>query len=519
MRDTASDFRGFLELLWLRKWVVLGTALLAVAAAVYLSSQRTPSYTSETKVLVESVALSATDSTQALVPNMDTEAELADSTATAELVVKSLDLRETPTELLDHLGVALTPSTNIMGFTYSDPVPSEAQRRADAFAAAYLSFRREQVLREFQDRQQALIREARVLNARLQKVTAQIDTATSPEQRRILRNEADQLASLVVQLGPLSFPPNPTVGTIVEPATLPTSPDGPTPALYVVLGVVLGLALGIVFAFLRERISDRPRNALELEMHLSAPVLALVPKQRLRRKKKDAGPSEEFRVLATNLAASPIVRSSHQHTLLIASAQAGEGKTFVAANLGMALAMAGHSVLVVSTDLRRPTDQPGLTDVLTKDVDPRSVLLTGRYGMKLLPSGRAIEGPSGVLGSEAMRGLLQRLNDIAEFLLIDGGSVLGDAVGLILATSVRGVVFVVNGRISDGPTLREATRQLDLLGVPIVGGVLNKVSPSKARRSYRATGYTRGPEAERPAVPAERLTSPQSPARSGSDAG
>src|SRR6266536_2588780 len=141
MRDTASDFRGFLELLWLRKWLVLGTAMVAGALAVYLSSQRTPTYASETKVLVESVPLSATDPTQALVPNMDTEAQLADSTATAELVVKSLGLRETPTELLDHLGVALTPSTNIMGCTHSNPSPSEAQRRARAFAAAYLSFR------------------------------------------------------------------------------------------------------------------------------------------------------------------------------------------------------------------------------------------------------------------------------------------------------------------------------------------------------------------------------------------
>ena len=82
-----------------------------------------------------------------------------------------------------------------------------------------------------------------------------------------------------------------------------------------------------------------------------------------------------------------------------------------------------------------------------------------------------------------MQQLLRKLDGEAEIVLVDGGSVLGAADGLTLAPFVDGVLFVVDADISDGRTVRQARRTIDLIGAPIVGGVLNRYSPSEARRA------------------------------------
>ena len=85
MADTGSDIRGVIELLWSRKWMVLGLALLGGLVAAVIASQQAPTYESESKVLVKPVVLSPTDPTQTIDVNMDTEAELAQSEAVAHL--------------------------------------------------------------------------------------------------------------------------------------------------------------------------------------------------------------------------------------------------------------------------------------------------------------------------------------------------------------------------------------------------------------------------------------------------
>ena len=304
-----------------------------------------------------------------------------------------------------------------------------------------------------------------------------------------------------------SFPENPAVGTIVQPASRSSSPSGPSDVLYVAIGVLMGAAIGSIITLLLERIADRPRSATELEDRLAAPVLALVPKRRRRyrdRKKStlalwddpDSPTTEAFRVLRTNLLASPTMQRAH--TLLVTSAQPGEGKTTVAANLGIALALAGHRVLVVCAALRHPTlnrvfrceNSLGLTDVLTKGVAPsEAIRRSDLENFQLMTSGASVERPVELLGSETMRTLLRQLADSTDIVLIDGGSILGVADGLTLAPFADGVLFVLDADVSDGRQVVQARRMLDLINTPIVGGVLNRYSPSEERRSTSQASY------------------------------
>ena len=505
MRDTGSDIRAVIELLWSRKWMVLSFALIGGLVAALIASRQAPTYESESKVLVKPVVLSPSDPTQTIDVNMDTEAELAQSEAVAQLAVVALDTNETAGDLLEDLTVDVATDTEILSFSYQTSDPTEAQERAQAFADAYFQYRRQQVSDESLKRKKELLAQGKALNRQLAALSAKIDVATSQQQASILELQSQSVANLIVanKLAVVSFPADPTVGVLVQPASEPGSPSGPSDVVFVVLGVLLGTALGTVVVLFLERIGDRPRTAAELESRLGAPVLALIPKRRRRRRDRrssvvnlwndpKSSTADAFRILRANVLASR--RVERAHTLLVTSAQAGEGKTTVAAHLGIALALSGHRVLVVCGALRHPSlhqlfrcpETPGLTDVLTGDTDlAKAVRSSDIDDFLLLPSGGAVDRPLELLGSETMQQLLRKLDGEAEIVLVDGGSVLGAADGLTLAPFVDGVLFVVDADISDGRTVRQARRTIELIGAPIVGGVLNRYSPSEARRASR----------------------------------
>ena len=509
VRDTGSDIRGVIELLWSRKWLVLVTALLGGLIAALLASQKAPSYDSEAKVLVKPVVLSSTDPTQTINANMDTEAELADSETVADIVNAALKLNEPPRALLEDLDVSVAVDTEILSFAYHAPDPAVAQARTQAFAESYLKYRRQQLSNEILTRRKALVSQGVALRQQLERVSTEIRATDVATQRRILTLQAESLVQLITlnEAAVASFPENPAVGTIVQPASRSSSPSGPSDVLYVAIGVLLGAAIGSIITLLLERIADRPRSATELEDRLAAPVLALVPKRRRRyrdRKKStlalwddpDSPTTEAFRVLRTNLLASPTMKRAH--TLLVTSAQPGEGKTTVAANLGIALALAGHRVLVVCAALRHPSlnrvfrceNSLGLTDVLTKGVAPsEAVRQSDLENFQLMTSGASVERPVELLGSETMRTLLRQLADSTDIVLIDGGSILGMADGLTIAPFADGVLFVLDADVSDGRQVVQARRMLDLINTPIVGGVLNRYSPSEERRSTAQASY------------------------------
>jgi succinoglycan biosynthesis transport protein ExoP len=512
--ETGNDIRSVSELLWSRKWLVLGAALLGGLLAAALAWRQPLTYQSEAKVLVQPAVLSPTDPTQTIDANMDTEAELADSTPVAGLVIKRLNIDDDPGDLLNDLEVKVAPDTEILAFTYRAPDAVIARERAQAFAEGYLAYRRQRITDEALQRRSALNAQGRALETRLQRVTAGIKATSDPEQIRVLQLQADNLVTLIVanQLSVLSFPQDPAVGEIVQPASSP-DPSGLGDPFITALGVLLGAALGTVLVLVRERLTDRPRSAYELETKLTAPTLALVPNRRRRIKDRNRSAvelwndpnspmAEAFRVLRTNLLASPMMKLSQ--TLLVTSAQAGEGKTTVAAHLGIALALAGHNVVLVDAALRRPTlhrlfrcsDSPGLTDV-AKGLDlQETVRGSDLDNFRLLTSGASVDAPVELLGSDAMHTLLQTLEGSADIVLIDGGSVLGVADGLTLAPLADGILVVVDAGVSDGRTVQQARRLLDLLNVPIVGGVLNRYSPSEARRAQAEAVYGKPTESE-----------------------
>ena len=118
--------------------LVLITAAVTVLATIVLTSLETKTYAATSSVFIQPPASASATSA----PNMATELQIARSLAVAALVDRQIGLQVAPQRLLGQLSVRVPVDSNVLKFTYSSPDPGIARARADAFAHAYITFRR-----------------------------------------------------------------------------------------------------------------------------------------------------------------------------------------------------------------------------------------------------------------------------------------------------------------------------------------------------------------------------------------
>src|SRR6266480_3817889 len=290
-------------------------------------------------------------------------------------------------------------------------------------------------------------------------------------------------------------------GQVVEDALRPTSPVSPKHKMDLALGLLLGLVLGVVLASLRDQARDRIQAPPLVARYLDAPILGFIPRTHrlvvgsahLASVDEPHGQAAEaYRTLRTNLLA--VCKESKAKTILVTSARQGEGKTSTAANLAVALAQAGRSVVLVSADLRNPRvhavfgigNEQGLGQVLagTLPLD-EAMVETDLPDLRILPSGpaAAVDEPVELLQSDRMDEVLKECCR-SDFVLVDGPPIFPVADSLVLADLVDGVLFVTDAQSSTQASVAQSRRQIQQVGGRILGGVLNRV-PS----SWSANGY------------------------------
>ncbi len=212
--------------------------------------------------------------------------------------------------------------------------------------------------------------------------------------------------------------------------------------------------------------------------------------------------ADEFRLikrpLLDNVRASSRSPEQRANLIMITSALAGEGKTFVAVNLALSIAMEmDYRVLLVEADARRPSvlstlglpASRGLIDVL---VDPGvrlgDVLLrTSLPRLSVLPVGSHHARAAELLSSQSMtvlaRELSSRYSD--RIIIFDTPPILSSAEARALAMHVGQIVVVVAAGSTSNSALRHALETLE--SRPTVMTMLNKVTGSSqayAREEY-----------------------------------
>jgi capsular exopolysaccharide synthesis family protein len=227
-----------------------------------------------------------------------------------------------------------------------------------------------------------------------------------------------------------------------------------------------------------------------------------------------ASPGEAFRILRSNLAVA--MSDLERPTVIVTSADAGEGKTATTVNLARSLVAAGQRVVLVDLDLRHPDvhhwfglpNDVGVADVL---LDRRPLneclqyveIFTGDGGpgrpLYVLPTGEKVDNPAELLGAGRTARMLDALAPQADIVLIDTPPVLLVADTLEIGRMVAGALLVVEAKRTPIPAVQQAKDALIRNQTRLLGLVLNKfVARDAAGEAYgygAGYGYGYGPAA------------------------
>jgi capsular exopolysaccharide synthesis family protein len=234
----------------------------------------------------------------------------------------------------------------------------------------------------------------------------------------------------------------------------------------------------------------RISSGTEVVQGLGFSVLGAVPLVPLRVMRRLDGPSNKekyWRALlseSVDSIAAVLLRgakSNTLHSVMVSSANAGEGKTTLAANLATSLGGAGCRTLLVDFDLRRPALhrlfdlplQPGLCEVLRDRTACEAAIQATRIpNLSFLAAGRCHAIGLAGLASFDLKSLFAELRDKYEFVVVDGSPILPVVDTRLIAQHVDTVVLSVLRDVSCVPQVRAAGELLRKFAIPILGVVV-----------------------------------------------
>ena len=276
---------------------------------------------------------------------------------------------------------------------------------------------------------------------------------------------------------------------VVDQAETPRAAVSPNSFSNLLIGILGGLVLAIGIAFAFEYGDDRIKNPDELKKSLGLPFLGMIP---ALFDKSGSSPlvtggtpaifGESFRSIRTNVLFSSADEGSR--LVVITSSAPGEGKTAVSTNLSVALAQAGHRVLLIDADMRKPRVHdvfshpltPGLSNLLVGDSLPsEAVHDTPQHGLWLTPAGTCPPNPAELLGSKKFRDLTVFLQQYFDWIIVDTPPVMAVTDAAIVANLAHGVLFVVGAEMTSRRVARRAVEQLEMSQARFLGAVLNRV--------------------------------------------
>ncbi len=292
----------------------------------------------------------------------------------------------------------------------------------------------------------------------------------------------------------------PTAGIVqvIEPAEADSTPYKPNKKLNISLGIAFGLLVGVGLAFFIEYLDTSVKTIDDVERALQAAVLGVIPQNVgvLIEEGPDSPHAEAYRVLRTNVLFSR--KDPKLNSLTVVSGGAGEGKSTTIFNLATVFAQNGQRVLVVDSDLRRPSlhkylqisNAIGLTNYLLKQNTIEEVIqTTSQPNMDFMPSGRLPSSSLGILSSMQMKELIRDVKRRYDFVFFDSPPIMGVSDASILASEVDMVLQVIQYRRYPQPMTIRAKQMIEKVGGNLLGIVLNNINVSQDENYYYYSGY------------------------------
>lgn len=534
---------AYLAVVYRWKWLVVGVITLSAIVGFAYVKTRTPLYQATARllyshpVIVSNPLTGGSDLTALRQPDWGTASSVITGNQVGAIAAGLLGNRDMSAGYLVTvplppdvtLAAAREMAASVLSIDAASTDPQTAAAAANAYAKAFIEHRRKVA----QDQVRSLLATVRA---------TQLSFRTSSSRRGLeYAHLAQSEETLRLQLQTLTADYE-----ITEEAVPPPIPFYPALRRTLAKFVALGLVLGTGLAFLLENLDTRPRGEREVAESLDLPVVGRIPLPLSQAGGATAemltnplGPvAESVRELRGNLSFASV--DSEMRTLLLTSAGRGEGKTFIACELAIALALAGQRITLVDADLRHPgvhaymriANTVGLSSVLSKRAKLEDAVFSIAFGdeagahtedeaaggssdrasrvtlasesapwnmdavpaLRVLPAGPLPPNPGEMAASERFCAVTRVLADSADIVIIDSPPLLevGDAAAV--ARRVDGLLFVTSTKRIRWPALGQARTRLAQMPCRPLGLVLIDAKHAPSREYGYRYGYGSTPE-------------------------
>jgi len=289
----------------------------------------------------------------------------------------------------------------------------------------------------------------------------------------------------------------------------------PSLSKFLSMGAFLGGFIGLVLGYLVEVADKSFRKPEDVIREFGVPIVGHIPFFKEERLKGAAAgnkldrtavcvhlprsrPAEAYRSVRTAICFSAL-GSSHR-VIQISSPAAGDGKSTLALNLSISLAMSGKRTILIESDFRRPKvhkltgvdNKRGVVDVLRGDSEVAdAVQSTSVDSFFVMPCGSRPKNPAELLSRPEYEQLLEVLRQQYDYVIIDTPPVLAVTDPTSVAPRVDGVLIAMRLSRHTRDLGRRTLEQLRDVGATVSGIVINGVEESDGYGygSYRYSDY------------------------------
>lgn len=315
---------------------------------------------------------------------------------------------------------------------------------------------------------------------------------------------------------------------IISEASVPERPISPNIMRNLLLGGAGGIILGVATAVFLERMDKSLKTVDKIKQSLDYPLLGTIPKAKVPKgvtqnkelelpvlNKPYSPVTSAFEILQTNLAFT--VYDKTLKVIVVTSSNPSEGKSFVCANLAVALSQLGRKVLLVDADMRYPRQNViweipnlvGLSNVLVGQSKLQNTVQKALVTLDLLPVGKIPPNPLKLLESQRMSSLIKEAEAEYDYVIIDTPHLTAFADGLALSKLADGILMVVRPGVVDSDTAKIVKNRLKQSGQQVLGMVVNAVTPKNGSAYYYyGTGYYGETNKSKDKVEVSQVTKP-----------
>lgn len=488
--EEAAGLRVYVETLRERWKMIALIVLITTAASIAYVATATKEYESQAEILVTPVSSSdpilatlglITESSEPTRP-IETASKFVTNIDVAEIVKKELGTEESAEALLAKISAAPIAQSNVVAVTAKAESPEYSQELVNAFAKAAVTDR------------------TRRLHERIDATVPQLEQqiAASPTETGVA---GESLGAELALMQTLRNSTDPTIAVDAEAAT-PGEKVWPRTALSVVAGIFAGLVIGIAAAFAAQTLDPRLRREQQLRRSYSLPILARIPRdpsgrsegRPLNPRKVEPITTEAYRTLRSSFISRAAQTPGRGRVVLVTGSSVAEGKTSTAVNLATSLALAGKRVILVESDLRRPSlaraleidsvDTGVVSTLLGNTTLEEALVSLPDYGgnLRILPADNEGGWIAELFSIPAAETMLENASQIADFVIIDSAPLTEVVDALPLALRADDILIVVRLGRTRIVNLSRLTELLADHGIKPIGFAI--VNAPRVSRNY-----------------------------------